>query len=166
LILKKPKKKKSSAKKIVEKEASITKDYIKEQKILEEEKFNKKDNEDAFDPKLSRKRELRKAAVTIESQFVPENSTLDRELAGYMHEWNDRIGKENFDNLSEDVNSLIKDHLRKVLRTLKTESFTAERISSLAQSLVDTPSLMRIKNHVALKRYIELYFVKLVKNLP
>jgi hypothetical protein len=48
----------------------------------------------------------------------------------------------------------------------QTESFTAERISSLAQSLVDTPSLMRIKNHVALKRYIELYFVKLVKNLP
>ena len=54
--------------------------------------------------------------MDLESQFVPENSTLDRELAGIMHDWNDRIGKENYENLGEDVNSLIRDYLRKVLR--------------------------------------------------
>ena len=91
---------------------------------------------------------------------------MDRELKGYLHEWNDRLGKQNYDNLTEDINSLIRDYLRKVLRSLKTESFSAERVSSLAQSLVDSPSMIKIKNHPALKRYTELYLVKLVKNIP
>lgn len=132
----------------------------------EQELFRKRDADDSVDTKLSRRRELRKAAMEIEKQFVPESSTLDRELKSYVHEWNDRIGKQNYENLTEDVNSLIRDYFRKTLRTLKAESFTAERISSLAESLVDTPSMMKIKNHPALKRYAELYIIKIVKNLP
>ena len=108
----------------------------------EQELFRKRDADDSVDTKLSRRRELRKAAMEIEKQFVPESSTLDRELKSYVHEWNDRIGKQNYENLTEDVNSLIRDYFRKTLRTLKAESFTAERISSLAESLVDTPSLI------------------------
>ena len=83
-----------------------------------------------------------------------------------MHDWNDRIGKENYENLGEDVNSLIRDYLRKVLRTLKAGDFNAERITHLAEALVDTPSMMKIKNHPALKKYVELYILKIVKNLP
>ena len=83
-----------------------------------------------------------------------------------MHEWNDRIGKQNYENLAEDVNSLIRDYFRKVLRRLKADTFNAERISHLAEALVDTPSMMKIKNHPALKRYVELYILKIVKNLP
>ena len=112
------------------------------------------------------KKEIRKAAGVAESKIVPESSSLDRELDGYLHEWNDRLGKEHFDNLTEDVNTLIRDYMRKVLRTVKAESYTPERISSLAQSLVDAPALINIKNHPALKRYIELYMIKLLKNLP
>ena len=137
-----------------------------EQKAAEAEKLRKRNEADSIDPKLSRKQELRKSAAEIEKKLVPESSTLDRELKGYLHEWNDRLGKQNYDNLTEDINSLIRDYLRKVLRSLKTESFSAERVSSLAQSLVDSPSMIKIKNHPALKRYTELYLVKLVKNIP
>lgn len=137
-----------------------------EEVAAEEEKAKQIEHNDTSDPKLSRKKELRAAAAVAEKVFVPESSTLDRELAAYKREWNDRIGKENSDNLTEDINSLIRDYMRKVLRTLKAENFNAERISSLAQSLVDTPGMMKIKNHPALKRYTELYIVKLIKNIP
>ena len=160
LIFRKPKPKKKAESK------SITKEYIDEKNALEEEKFKRKDEEDSIDTKLTKKRELRKAAAKLEESYVPENSSLDREIEGYLHEWNDRIGKTNFDNLTEDINSLIRDYLRKVIRSLRSESFSQERVRGLAESLVDSPSMMKIKNHASLKRYVELYLIKLVKNLP
>ncbi|WP_294013170.1 hypothetical protein [uncultured Treponema sp.] len=159
LLFKKPKPK-------TRKDASAALKIQNELKEKESEILKRRDEDDSIDPKNTRRRELRKLAVEIEKEFVPESSTLDRELKGYMHEWNDRIGKQNYENLGEDVNSLIRDYFRKVLRTLKADTFNAERIQRLAESLVDTPSMMKIKNHPALKRYVELYIIKIVKNLP
>lgn len=159
LLFKKPKPK-------TRKNASEALRIQNELKEKESEILKRRDEDDSIDPKNTRRRELRKLAVEIEKEFVPESSTLDRELKGYMHEWNDRIGKQNYDNLGEDINSLIRDYFRKVLRTLKADTFNAERIRRLAEALVDTPSMMKIKNHPALKRYVELYIIKIVKNLP
>lgn len=159
LLFKKPKPK-------ARKNASEALRIQNELKEKESEILKRRDEDDSIDPKNTRRRELRKLAVEIEKEFVPESSTLDRELKGYMHEWNDRIGKQNYDNLGEDINSLIRDYFRKVLRTLKADTFNAERIRRLAEALVDTPSMMKIKNHPALKRYVELYIIKIVKNLP
>lgn len=160
-LFKKPKSKKRKK----EAEPAALK-FQEEKKAEEQEVLRKRNEEDSLDPRRSRRRELRKAAAEVEKELVPENSTLDRELKGYMHEWNDRIGKQNYDNLGDDVDSLIRDYFRKILRTLKAESFTADRIRHLAETLVDTPSMMKIKNHPALKRYVELYILKIVKNLP
>lgn len=159
LLFKKPKPK-------ARKNASEALRIQNELKEKESEILKRRDEDDSIDPKNTRRRELRKLAVEIEKEFVPESSTLDRELKGYMHEWNDRIGKQNYDNLGEDINSLIRDYFRKILRTLKADTFNAERICRLAEALVDTPSMMKIKNHPALKRYVELYIIKIVKNLP
>ena len=138
----------------------------KEQEADEAEKEQRKKLAEPVNENLTRKQELRQAAENAEAQLVPENSTLDRELQSYCHEWNTLIGKETSDNLTEDVNSLIRDYMRKVLRTLKSTGFTIDRIKSLAESLVDTPGMQKIKNHGALEMYTELYMVKLVKNLP
>ena len=160
LLLHKPKSKTKKVKKTASEKVHAM--QVEEERLKDEEI----ERNDHSDPKLSRKKELRKAAGVAEKVFVPESSTLSRELISYCHEWNNRIGKENYDNLTEDVNSLVRDYMRKVLRTLKAESFNADRIQSLAQSLVETPSLLKIQNHEALKRYVELYIVKLVKNIP
>ncbi|MFA6938110.1 MAG: hypothetical protein WCQ67_07745 [Treponema sp.] len=160
LILRKPKSKrkkehsKTAAEKIREEELA---------KVKEEEKKRKYELEN---PTQSKKQELREAAENVENAIVPKNSTLDRELFAYCREWNNLIGKQTSANLTEDVNSLIRDYMRKVLRTLKSTGFTPERIKSLAESLVESPSLQKIKNHEALEMYTELYMVKLVKNLP
>ncbi len=162
LIFRKPK---SKTKKEVHKSAT---EQLREEKIQEEKHEQaKRDAADTSDSsRKTRKLELRAAAEEAEKALVPANSSLNRELEGYEHEWNNMIGKQAHDNLTEDVNSLIRDYMRKVLRTLHASGFTPDRISSLADSLVNTPSLMKIKNTPALKRYTELFMIKLVKNIP
>ena len=115
---------------------------------------------------ISKKVALRDAARVAEQTYVPESSTLDRELDSYEHIWNKRLGKDVHNNLTEDVNSLIRDYIRKTLRTMKTDGFTTKRIQSLAESLMTAPSLQKIGEHDALLMYIKLYMVKLVKNIP
>ena len=56
--------------------------------------------------------------------------------------------------------------MRKVLRTLKATGFTPERIHSLAESLVKTPGMQKINDTDSLMMYVQLYMVKLVKNIP
>jgi hypothetical protein len=117
-------------------------------------------------PAVSRKVAFHESAREAEAQLVPANSTLNRELEGYRRQWNKLIGKETSNNLTEDVDSLIRDYLRKVLRTISNTGFTVERIQSLSESLVKTPGMQKIKEHDALQMYIQLYIIKLVKNIP
>ncbi len=130
---------------------------------------SRKDNEEAAlaqNPTVSKKVALHEAARAAEQSLVPSSSTLNRELSSYEHQWNKLIGKVTHNNLTEDVNSLIRDYLRKVLRTLKAESFTPERIASLADTLVNTPGMQKIGEHDALLMYTQLYIIKLVKGIP
>jgi hypothetical protein len=117
-------------------------------------------------PAVSRKVAFHESAREAEAQLVPANSTLNRELEGYRRQWNKLIGKETSNNLTEDVDSLIRDYMRKVLRTISNTGFTVERIQSLSESLVKTPGMQKIKEHDALQMYIQLYIIKLVKNIP
>lgn len=144
---------------------TATEKVIQQEKASAEEKLQKLNAADAGNPR-SRKKALRNSAVAAEEKLVPANSSLDRELEAYLSEWNDRLESNVYDNLTQDVNNLIRDYLRKVLRSLRSDSLSPERIASLAQSLEESPSLYKIKNHAALRRYIELYIVKLLKNIP
>ena len=144
---------------------TATEKVIQQEKASAEEKLQKLNAADAGNPR-SRKKALRNSAVVAEEKLVPANSSLDRELEAYLSEWNDRLESNVYDNLTQDVNNLIRDYLRKVLRSLRSDSLSPERIASLAQSLEESPSLYKIKNHAALRRYIELYIVKLLKNIP
>ena len=159
LFMKKPKKKKGK-----KEYQTATEGTIRMEKDASEKKMKELESKDKG-PR-SRSKAFRNIAVSAEQQLVPENSTLDRELKAYLSEWNDRLDSGTFDNLTLDVNNLIRDYLRKVMKSLKTENMSVERIESLAQSLEESPSLMKIKNHPALRRYIQLYIIKLLKNIP
>ena len=113
----------------------------------------------------SRKEELKNAARSAEKHYVPEGSTLERELSSYEHTWNRMLDKQAKANLTEDVNSLIRDYTRKVLKTLRASNFTPERISNLADTLVKTPGMQKIHDQVELQMYVQLYMVKLIKGL-
>ena len=66
--------------------------------------------------------------------------------------------------LLEDVNALIRDYTRRVLRTLSESTFTKERLQNLAENLVQTPNMQRIGNAKALKEYVALYMLRLISN--
>ena len=140
------------------------------EKYREEEEAKRREDETTAaisqNEAVSKKVALREAARTAEQAYVPVSSTLNRELDSYEKIWNQRLGSDVHSNLTEDVNSLIRDYIRKTLRTIKVDGFTPSRIESLADSLMNAPGLQKIRERDALKMYIKLYMVKLVKNIP
>ena len=114
-------------------------------------------------PRNVRKKEFRSAAQEAENELIPPGSNLERELASYINQWNKLITKPLRENLIEDVNSLIRDYMRKTIRTLKSKNFTVDRMYDLADTLIKTTALQKIKDKEALQMYIVLYIVKLVK---
>ena len=113
----------------------------------------------------SRKDSLINAAKKVESNIVPEGSTIERELNSYKKQWNRMLTKQAYLNLTEDVNSLIRDYMRKVLRTISGQSFTIDRIQDLAETLCKTPNMQKITDQDSLYVYVQLYMIYLVKNL-
>ena len=75
------------------------------------------------------------------------------------------LTKQAYLNLTEDVNSLIRDYMRKVLRTISGQSFTIDRIQDLAETLCKTPNMQKITDQDSLYVYVQLYMIYLVKNL-
>ena len=132
-----------------------------EEKRLEDEEAEKFTN----NPTVSKRVAIKNAARDAEAALVPESSTLDREIESYHNIWNKIIEPTAANNLTEDVNVLIRDYVRKIIRTMKTKDFSTERIKSIADSLVKSPALQKIKEHDALEMYIQLYIIKLVKNI-
>jgi len=114
--------------------------------------------------KVSKAEALSKQAKELSKDIVPEGSTIDRELNFLVKQWNKMISKEAYNNLTEDVNSLIRDYTRRVVRTLSATSFTKERVEGLAKTLVNTPNMQKIHDTQALTEYVVLYIIRLVSN--
>ena len=108
------------------------------------------------------KQRLKDAAEKISAEFIPQGMTMDQALEKSLDEWNQTLGHPARENLTEDVNALIRDYLRGINRTLSFSSFTADRVRSLAKTLLESSSLLKIKERKALQNYAELYIVKLV----
>jgi len=107
---------------------------------------------------------LAEMAQDLSKDFLTEGTTLERELDFLCKQWNKMISPQAAMQLTEDVNSLIRDYMRKVINTLTASTFTADRVRSLAKSLVKTPNMQKIKEEEALTQYVELYILKLVSN--
>jgi len=107
--------------------------------------------------------EFAAAAAKVEQILLPEGYKLDEYLSVLISRWNTLINPKAKADLTEDVNSLVRDYLRGLLRTLRPSNFTTERVKGLAATLADTPSLLKIRNHTAMEEYIRLYMVRLLK---
>lgn len=103
-------------------------------------------------------------AMDISKEMIPEGSTIDRELNYLCKEWNFLISKDANMQLTEDVNALIRDYTRKIMKTISAQSFSRDRLHNLALTLARTPNMQKIKDQKALVQYIELYMLRLVTN--
>lgn len=113
---------------------------------------------------VNKKEAVIEAARNVADELVPSGSTIDRELDSYLKLWNKMITKEAHASLTEDVNSLIRDYTRKVMRTISASTFTVDRVRTLAETLVKTPNMQKIKENDALTMYVELYILRLLSN--
>lgn len=117
------------------------------------------------DARAKRKQELKKAVAQVERRLVPEGSTLEKEMQARLDLWNRTLDPTIKNNLTEDVNSLVRDYIRRILKTIKASTFDLARIENLSETLVNSPGLIKIKNRDALLEYVELYIIQLVQNL-
>ncbi len=138
------------------KEAQAKKEVPDPMEILE--------NEDTPKKTQNRHEALAEKAKELFNEFVPEGSSVDRELNFLTKQWNRMISKEAYNNLTEDVNSLIRDYTRRVCNTLTAQTFTKERVENLAEALVHTPNMQKITEQKALTDYVTLYMLRLVSN--
>lgn len=115
--------------------------------------------------KEKRKQDLKQAVVQIQKKLIPEGTTLEAEISVQLESWNRTLDKQTKENLTEDVNSLIRDYIRRIIRTIKASTFDLARVENLALTLVNTPNLVKIKNHDALLYYIKLYILQLIANI-
>lgn len=109
-----------------------------------------------------RKAELKRAAKAIEQKLLPSGYELGDYLEELEERWNRLISPQAKANLTEDVNALIRDYLRKTARSLRAATFTRERIEELARTLSESPNLQKISARDSLRLYIQLYMVQLV----
>jgi hypothetical protein len=107
--------------------------------------------------------EFSEAARKAERRLVPQGYNLEEYLQTLVGRWNNLLDPVAKANLTEDINSLVRDYLRGVLRTMKPSGFTADRLEMMSSNLADTPNLLKIRNHKALQEYIKLYMIKMLK---
>ncbi|HKL85108.1 MAG TPA: hypothetical protein VJ861_02115 [Treponemataceae bacterium] len=143
-----------------------TKKSIKTKKIVSNtQEKETQSRPDHHDSQKKKKEDLKHVAKQIEKKLIPEGSNLDAEMSTQIDLWNRNLDPHIKENLTDDVNSLIRDYIRQILKTIKASTFDLARVENLAVTLVDTPSLMRIKNRDSLLSYIKLYIIKIISNL-
>jgi hypothetical protein len=114
-------------------------------------------------PRLPNRREAFSAAAEVAAeQLLPSGYSVDEYLRELEERWNTLLSPAAKRDLRLDVDSLVRDYLRSVTRTMGANSFTVDRIRGLAASLADSPSLLKIQNHAALEKYIQLYMASLL----
>ncbi|MDR2471063.1 MAG: hypothetical protein LBD09_03005 [Treponema sp.] len=106
--------------------------------------------------------ELRGTAREAEKELVPRGQTLDGYLEELASRWRKLLNKQAWDNLVEDINSLIRDRLRHILRIQKHIAVTQDALDKLTAAIIESSQgLKKIGEQKALFLYIKVYLIKL-----
>ena len=104
---------------------------------------------------------LKKAMAGLKMHFVG-NASLEESMEDLIEKWNPLFDPQAKANLVEDVNSLVRDFLRKLKRGFLVKPPDAARIENMADSLAANHAFDQIKKRDALQRYIELYMINVL----
>jgi hypothetical protein len=102
----------------------------------------------------------------LEAKMVPQGQSLDGYLAKLCERWARLLKEKDRKNLIEDVNSLVRDRIRRSARMLKPAQVTEDYLSGLASDLIQSfPALQHLQEN-SLELYVKLYVIKLLRVLP
>ena len=109
-----------------------------------------------------KKKTYKDVVASLSKEMLPQGLSMEEALQHYLDLWNTNLNKKVRDNITEDVNSFIRDYIRNIQRTLPVSSVDRRRIEQLAETVVHTNSLSKIKDKKALKFYTEIYILKVI----
>jgi hypothetical protein len=122
-------------------------------------------SEDEAAKKDIQKTRLKQSADDFIMVHLPEGKTLDGFLSDLQKKWNRLIEEQARKNLLEDVNALIRDRVRRMLRIQQNAVLSDESISRMTKNIIaDTPALRQFEGE-NLTLYIELYIAKIVSSI-
>ncbi len=104
----------------------------------------------------------RRELAALRQSFVEDGSSIEDSLRSLAEKWNPLLEQKAKQQLVEDVNALIRDYLRALKRAFQVRLPDVARIRSLAQTLSENRAFREIRNKELLRRYIEIYMVKLL----
>lgn len=108
------------------------------------------------------KTKLRSVAFAEEKRLVPPGGSMDLSLENLVKRWGRVLNKQALQNLVEDVNSLVRDKLRHMMRSQRT-TINPETLDSMSESILTTTAEFRkISEQGALLLYIKMYIIKLL----
>ncbi|MCL2127459.1 MAG: hypothetical protein FWH38_04330 [Treponema sp.] len=109
--------------------------------------------------------ELHQSARLILSTLVPNDRTLDEYLLELEDRWSHRLDVKSRQNLILDVQSLLKDNLRRALKVYKLKRITHKGLQEISSMLITrNPTLQGLGDQKSLGMYMELYMIKLLLN--
>jgi len=131
----------------------------KAKRARSEEKKEKKAKEN--DPLADR--ELQNKVREAQSKLIPQGQSLDSYLKDVSLRWVELLNQQAYDDLIQDVNRLIRDKLRGLLR-IKRHSLTGgDMLDTMAYTIIDSSAgLRRVRDQNSLMLYIKLYIIKLL----
>ncbi len=105
------------------------------------------------------------AVKTLKGKFLKGDKALNPTLDELAEKWNPLYDKTARANLVEDINSLVRDFIRKKKKLMLRYPPDVKRIASLTDDLVNKTSKIGIKKKEPFRNYIELYIIKLLENI-
>jgi hypothetical protein len=108
---------------------------------------------------------FRKNIDLLISTHVQEGQKVDEVLGSLVEKWNPLFDSAGRRNLVEDVNALVRDFVRPLLPSFQKNPPDSKRIEALAEQLSAGGSLAKIAKKAPLKRYIELYILKIMNEV-
>lgn len=123
---------------------------------------NKKEEQSTTKKVVKQRKTYKDVAASLSKEVLPSGLSIDEALQYYLDLWNNNLNAKLRNNLTEDVNSFIRDYLRNIQRTLPVSSVDKRRVEQLAETVVHTDSLSKIKDRKALTSYVEIYMLKVI----
>lgn len=134
-------------------------------KAMKEDRLQKKHKNVKDFQKVSDNNNLGNSVEILKEQFLVPGETVETELENLIERWNPLIDAVAKRNLVEDVNSFIRDYVRKLKRSFITNPPNRERVENIAQNLSRAQAFDAIKDKDSLIRYMAVYIIKLLGEL-
>ena len=113
-------------------------------------------------PQPVKKRSPKEIAVELQSEFIPDGKSLQDCISEQLDLWNTIIDPAIRKQNTDDVNSFIRDQVKMSHKTQSFSKLSADRIHNLAEAIINTSGLSKVKNRNALRLYTEYYILWLI----